>query len=169
MSAIVTNSTIKTLMSTTPPPTVLTASTPTLSLTSYYPVAVKGLASGAVFYGINMTMGTNSTSKSQLTSAIVVGVSTSIGSMLRESFVPFRQSYLPLLAKTSSIEGRLFESGTAILGTYVLDRAVLKNSFAFEPMQSLSTTNIITIIVSDVLAEIISDIFFNRAIKVLDE
>jgi hypothetical protein len=161
---------IKTLMSTAPSTAAAINSTPVSTVSKYYPVAVKTVAAGGSFYVINMLMATNSTAKSQITAAAVVGASVGVGSLLKEVFAPIRQSYLPFLnGKTSSFEGRILESSSAVLGTYLLDRVIMKNTFALNPTKSLSTQNVIAIIVSDLLAEALSDIFFARNINLLDE
>ena len=144
------------------------AQSQTLDLKKYLPAVVKGSATGAIFYAISVGLQTNKTSKDQIKSALVVGVSSGLGSMLKEVFVPYRKSWLPIFSKTSSYEGRFFESGAAILGSYAIDKVYLRNSYNMQS-SSLSATNVIAILVSDLCAEAISDIFYNRSINLLDD
>ena len=169
MSSLINSASIKTLSVTTPSVATTINTTKPTTVSKYYPVLVKSIAGGGSFYAINMAMGVNGTAKSQIQTALVVGASIGVGSLLKDIFAPVRASYLPFLSKTSSYEGRALESGSAVLGTYLMDKVVMKNTFAINPSQALSTQSIIAIIVSDLLAEALSDLFFARPINLLDE
>ena len=169
MSTLANSASIKTLSVTTPSVSTQINSTPPSTVSKYYPVLVKSVAGASSFYAINMAMGVNATAKSQFQSALVVGGSIGVGSMLKEVFAPIRASYLPFLSKSSSYEGRGLEVSSAVLGTYLMDKVVMKNTFALNPSQALSTQSIIAIVVSDLLAEALSDLFFARPVNLLDE
>lgn len=138
-----------------------------LDLKNYYQPFVKSVFTGGVFYGINTIFRINQSARSQLYSALAVGVSTGVGNMLIQSYVSFRTAYFPLLAQLQKFEKRIIESGSALAGTYVLDKVIMRNSYAMGA-STLTVQNIIGIIASDLIGEALTDVFNNKVINLFD-
>lgn len=157
-------STIQTIL--TNLPTNAPAQSSTLSLTDYYPIAVKSAAVGGTYFGIMTLTKSGGTIKSLALSAAVVGLSAGVGTLIVPYYISFRTSYFPLASKLKSVEQRGIEILASTVGSFVLDSLVLKNTYNQSPTLTVKGVSIIA--VSDLFAELITDFVFNRSLNVLD-